>query len=533
MNSRLTQFLVLFGALLAFLPILGVDYLMDNYVRSRETARIQVSVDAITNEIQYSVYDSISILRKILNDSPSLCTSTFITNTRRQLQNSFALTQVLVENGDGVQYCDGFESTVRYSVLSPSVAIPGQIETLSIVQIEGQKFPKLKVSRNVSNNRIVSGFVRITQRVVRGMPPELASANLLRIALTDGSEILSIGEGSSVEENSTDRAYIAAASIADALPLVAAVEVPFATVRAHYADLDFSVTILVAVISFICLFFAIKYVREASLPALDLERAIASGEFKPHYQPIMNLSTGELTGCEVLIRWEKKDGEIVSPGMFIDYAEATGLAIPMTIRMMQQVVADLGELCIDFPTLKIGINLFNGHFNDTSFIEDVEAIFGDSAINYRQLIFEITERHPLEDEQMANTIIGGLHALGCRMAMDDVGTGHSNLSYMQTLGIDIVKIDRMFIDLIHPDTESLPILDGLISMASNMGTVIVAEGVETEAQALYLRSRGVYEAQGFLFAPALKPDAFITLARALSRSPNKPIGEDTPNSEAA
>ena len=91
--------------------------------------------------------------------------------------------------------------------------------------------------------------------------------------------------------------------------------------------------------------------------------------------------------------------------------------------------------------------------------------------------------------------------------MDDAGTGHSNLAYLQTLGVDVIKIDRVFVDMIKPGTTQVPVLDGLIAMAHDLGCEIVAEGVETEAQALYLRARGVVHAQGYLFAPALKVGA--------------------------
>jgi sensor c-di-GMP phosphodiesterase-like protein len=193
----------------------------------------------------------------------------------------------------------------------------------------------------------------------------------------------------------------------------------------------------------------------------------------------------------------------------------TGLAIPMSISLMDQVRADLGELSAQMPALKISINLFEGHFRDGGIVEDVRAIFGDSKIGFRQLVFEITERQPLANSRVASSVIAGLHALGCRLAMDDVGTGHSNLAYMQTLGVDVIKIDRVFIDMVKADTQQVPVLDGLISMCRELGTEIIAEGVETEAQALYLRRHGVVMAQGFLFAPALKVKAFCDLAQAL------------------
>jgi sensor c-di-GMP phosphodiesterase-like protein len=261
---------------------------------------------------------------------------------------------------------------------------------------------------------------------------------------------------------------------------------------------------------------ALQYVRHSQLPAFDLERAIAAGELKPYYQPVINLRTGALAGCEVLCRWEKRGGEMVPPSTFIDYAEVTGLAIPMTLSLMQQVRQELSDLCREMPGIKISINLFDGHFRDGSLVEDVQAIFGDTPISFRQLVFEITERRPLDNTAQTLSVIGGLHALGARLAMDDAGTGHSNLAYLQTLGVDVIKIDKVFVDMIRPGATQVPVLDALIAMAHDLGTEIVAEGVETEEQAVYLRARGVVMAQGFLFAPAIAAEPFKELARALN-----------------
>ncbi|MCS6760664.1 MAG: EAL domain-containing protein [Candidatus Devosia symbiotica] len=110
------------------------------------------------------------------------------------------------------------------------------------------------------------------------------------------------------------------------------------------------------------------------------------------------------------------------------------------------------------------------------------------------MVFEIIERYPLANSVIANSVIAGLRALDCRLAMDDAETGHSNLAYLGTLSIDIIKIDRIFVKMIKLGTTQVPVLDGLIAMAKDLDCEIVAEGVETEAQALYLRARGVVQA---------------------------------------
>ena len=191
-------------------------------------------------------------------------------------------------------------------------------------------------------------------------------------------------------------------------------------------------------------------------------------------------------------------------------ADQAALATTPSMRRRGSLVA-----CKTMPEMKISINLFEGHFRDGTIVEDVQAIFGGSNINFRQLVFEITERRPLGNSMQANAVIAGLHALGSRLAMDDAGTGHSNLAYLQTLGLDIIKIDQVFVSMIKPGTTQVPVLDGLITMARELQCEVIAEGVETEAQALYLRARGVLHAQGFIFAPALKIGAFKDLAIAL------------------
>jgi sensor c-di-GMP phosphodiesterase-like protein len=350
-----------------------------------------------------------------------------------------------------------------------------------------------------------------------GLQSRFKPTSMVRISLTNATPVMVAGDPGAFDLGTTE--FISSSVIAGELPIRVEAAVPFAMVRADYTDLDVSFTVIACIMSGAFLVLALQYVRRSKMPAFDLERAIAAGELKPYYQPVINLKTGRLSGCEVLCRWEKRNGEVVMPGAFIEYAEITGLAIPMTLSIMQQVRTDLGDLCLDMPDMKVSINLFEGHFRDTNIVEDVQAIFGGSSISFRQLVFEITERFPLGNSTTAKAVIAGFHALGVRLAMDDVGTGHSNLAYMQTLGVDVIKIDRVFVDMIKSDTQTVPVLDGLISMCRDLGTEIVAEGVETEAQALYLRSRGVVQAQGFLFAPAIKAAAFRDLARALNGRP--------------
>ena len=514
-RSRYSNVLMLIAAILAFVPVMGVHWLLDNYVRMREHSELQRSLDAITDRIQVGAYDAIASLRTIVADSPSLCTPTFIANVHKQMEQSLYLKQVLVENADGVQYCDAFDAPVQYTPLSESLSIPGHTETIAVGKLGTLDTPVLKISQSFGGAKLVAAFVPIVSSTPAGLLSRFKPTTMVRISLTNGTPVM-VGGDPGAFDNRKDTEFLAAQDFAGELPIRVEAAVPFAMVRSDYSDLDVTFTIVACIMSGAFLVLALQHVRRSKLPAFDLERAISMGEIKPYYQPVINLKSGQLAGCEVLCRWEKKNGELVMPGAFIDYAEITGLALPMTLTLMQQVRNDLADLCLEMPDIKVSINLFAGHFRDATIVEDVQAIFGGSTVSFRQLVFEITERHPVGNSAIAHTVISGLHALGSRLAMDDVGTGHSNLAYMQTLGVDVIKIDRVFVDMIKADTQSVPVLDGLISMCRDLGTEIIAEGVETEAQALYLRAHGVVMAQGFLFAPALKSTAFKDLARALN-----------------
>jgi EAL domain-containing protein (putative c-di-GMP-specific phosphodiesterase class I) len=512
---------MLLAAIAAFIPVLAVDYLLDSYVRVKERAQLQQSVDAITAGVQATLDDGVASMRKILAGSPSLCTPTFIANVHKAMEQSLSVKQVLVENSDGVQYCDALGRQVTYSPISESLTIPGNTETMAVVKLGDLEMPVLKITQAFGTTRLVSVFVPVMGQTGESLLSTLRASSGVRLSLTNGLPVVTIGDGGAFDDRGGTE-FVRAEAFAGEFPVRAEALVPFAIVRADYADLDASFTVIACLMSGAFLVLSLQYVRRSELPAFDLERAIAAGELKPYYQPVINLRTGALAGCEVLCRWEKKSGEIVPPGAFIDYAEVTGLAIPMTVSLMQQVKADLADLCREMPDLKISFNLFEGHFRDGSIVEDVQAIFSGSAIGFRQLVFEITERRPLDNTDHVNSVIAGLHALGCRMAMDDAGTGHSNLAYMQTLGIDVIKIDRIFVDMVKPGTAQVPVLDALIAMARDLGTEIIAEGVETEAQALYLRGRGVVMAQGFLFAPAIRVEPFKELASALNGSARQP-----------
>ena len=267
------------------------------------------------------------------------------------------------------------------------------------------------------------------------------------------------------------------------------------------------------------------YKRERDNPITELERALNAGEFVPYYQPIVDITSGRLRGAEVLIRWRKADGSVVSPAMFIALAESSGLIIEMTYSLMRRVCREVGPVLGLRPHINIGFNLAACHFANEEIVDNVRKIFEQSQLRLSQLVLEVTERQPIENLTETRRIVAALQGLGAKVAIDDVGTGHSGLSYMLKLGVDMIKIDKIFIDSLGTDHNSNAIIGTLIDLARNMRMDVVAEGVENFEQVMRLRDLGVCAAQGFVFAPPLPSSAFLQLVESID--PIKPANEQS------
>ncbi len=280
-----------------------------------------------------------------------------------------------------------------------------------------------------------------------------------------------------------------------------------------------AITIILSTLAGLGVFIIVTWSMWRQSDGDSFSRAVDNHEFVPYYQPVFDLMTGEIRGCEVLVRWLRPDGTMVAPGQFLPYAEATGAIRDITRQLMTQTVVDVADIYDKNPGLKLAINLTAMHFNDLEIMDDIKRIYGNSKIRYEQLCFEVTEQHPLKDLALSRAIIGRIQALGASVALDDVGTGHGGLAYLQKLGVDIIKIDKMFIDHIGTDHSSQTIVDTLVELGHQLGLGIVAEGVERPDQVEHLKSIGVVQAQGYIYSPPIPVKAFREFAlKSLERS---------------
>jgi sensor c-di-GMP phosphodiesterase-like protein len=300
-------------------------------------------------------------------------------------------------------------------------------------------------------------------------------------------------------------------------PLVISVSLPRTGSIANHDGLRRIALVMTGGIVLIMLLSALLLFRRGAIdPMADMARAIRDDEFLPYYQPVVDLQTGRLIGAEVLVRWRQPDGSFIEPNAFVLLLESSGLVLEFTRKLMRLVREDMGEAVGRRPNMSIAFNVAPRHFDNALILHDVGTIFDSSPIRLSQIVLELTERHEVTNFTNMRRTIAALQRVGCKVAIDDVSTGHSGLSYILKLGVDIIKIDKIFVEAIGSEGHAKPIIETLIDLAKNMRMEIVAEGVETFDQVTYLRDRGIGAAQGYVFAPPLPAATFLQLLEAMS-----------------
>ncbi len=242
----------------------------------------------------------------------------------------------------------------------------------------------------------------------------------------------------------------------------------------------------------------------------DLRDALENGELAVYYQPVIDLRRDRCVGAEALIRWRQASGAMISPDVFVKLAEDTGDIVPITSWLIARVGEEIGERLRADPGFHIAINLAPIHFSDAnvSAAAEARAIADKADIPLHQLQFEITER-ALVDEARCKAVIAALNDQGNEVAIDDFGTGYSSLAYVGTFRVNYLKIDQAFVRTIGTDAASAGLADIIVDMAKTLRLKVIAEGVESEAQAAHLRARGVELAQGWLYSKPVPADEFL------------------------
>ncbi|MER2125530.1 EAL domain-containing protein [Solibacillus sp.] len=242
----------------------------------------------------------------------------------------------------------------------------------------------------------------------------------------------------------------------------------------------------------------------------ELRKAIENREFTLAYQPKICVETEDIVGVEALVRWKSDKLGFVSPAEFIDHAEESGLIIPLSEIIFDLACEGYHKLeAAGYPKVPIAINVSSIHFQQQSFLDSIQTILERNNTSAQNFEIEVTERTVMNSAQETISKLVKLKQLGFKLSIDDFGTGYSSLSYLVRFPLDVLKIDRSFIQHICSLDDKQAIVDAIIQMAHRLQMKVVAEGVETGPQAALLKSMGCDFIQGYYYSKPLPMDELI------------------------
>ncbi|WMT76583.1 EAL domain-containing protein [Bradyrhizobium sp. Ash2021] len=274
--------------------------------------------------------------------------------------------------------------------------------------------------------------------------------------------------------------------------------------------------------------FFTREIKAQSIERLTLEtalrRALERDQFSLHYQPKVDMASGQITGVEALLRWTHPDLGMVSPAQFIPLAEEIGLIVPIGRWVLKEACAqNMAWQRRGLRPVTMAVNLSPRQFANAHLLHDIDEALLASGMSPVLLQLEVTESMVMRNVSRAIKVLDAIPSRGIRLAIDDFGTGYSSMSLMKQFPIDTIKIDRSFVRDLPDDSEDRAIAQAIISMGKALGMTIIAEGVETVEQEAFLRDHSCDEMQGFLFSKPLPPREMADLLRAAPRFASPPL----------
>jgi len=238
-----------------------------------------------------------------------------------------------------------------------------------------------------------------------------------------------------------------------------------------------------------------------------LRRALDHGELEVHYQPKYHLATGRMAGMEALVRWRAPTGELISPARFIPLAEETGLVVPLGEAVLRDCCRQIKAWrAAGLRPGPVAVNVSARQLSERGFCRTVRDLVEAEGLEPAAIDLEVTESAFIRDPERAATLLEKLSELGFKIVLDDFGTGYSSLGYLKRLPISVLKMDRSFISDVTEDFSAAALARGIIRLAQALDIEVVAEGVETEDQAAFLRANSCDLVQGYLFARPMPAD---------------------------
>jgi sensor c-di-GMP phosphodiesterase-like protein len=502
---------VVLGVTAAGVPMLAFN----SWIRSQGEDEAAVTAVWALGHAETRIGQAVAVVKDLATKGVDVCKPAQIEAMRRAVLLTAPIKELMLIGTNGQVACTDSGIQTRHHVVV-SVATSDRDIMLDLVRIGDGGERLLRVRKAAQADKpgmaaMVPSGLLLPQVSVQGGPLK----GPIRLIMPGGAVV-----GESGVEDATQEQHHARLK-SQTYGLTVGVSMPAGSLIADQDGLSRIGKLVTGVIAILILLFTLKrMLRQGAGTAEELAQATQPKEFVPHYQPVVDIQTGKLLGAEVLVRWKQADGSLIEPATSVGLIESGGSALEFTRSLMQRVRDDIGPAMGKRPHVAIAFNVAPEHFDGAVIINDVGTIFDSSPVKLTQIVLELTERHRMDNLAGMRRTIAALQGMGCKVAIDDVGTGHSGLSYLLKLGVDIIKIDKILVQSIGSEDHSKTIIETLVDLAKNLRMKVVAEGVENFDQVMQLREHGIAAAQGYVFAPPLPANSFLQLLDAMD-----PVGD--------
>ncbi|MBO6718134.1 MAG: EAL domain-containing protein [Rhizobiaceae bacterium] len=502
--ARILLFLLSVGAFLA-----GGNVAANYLIETQRERQLEEFGNIALRRSETAVFYGISTLRDFAQRGNIGCDGGALQSVRLFVYRSGAMKDIRIVRPDASVVCAAFSETLEFdkgwatrAEMLPSVG--GASRLFRVEQFFGTA---LGAMIDVNSEYSLVGIMSVDGSLIDVMPSELRNQSVVALELDNGQTIARTASGAVVGDDTTIRL----STESERYPLRTVVRVDKAALAAWNRQPYMPIVLASGILgAFFGLLLARSLFRPMS-PLEELDRAIALGHVRPYFQPIFDLRTGEITGAEVLARWIKPDGTVISPARFIELAEDSGRIADLTWQLLSTALAELRPLLTADKNFCLSVNISPPHFVSDGFIQKLRETTAAANVATRQITLELTERQSFEDPGLAAAVVAEARGYGYKVAIDDVGIGHSGLSQIQRLRADVLKIDKFFVDSVNLDASATAMIAMLVRLAREMGMRVIAEGIEEQAQVDALINCGIAYGQGYVVAPPLPQRAFLDL----------------------
>lgn len=485
------------------------------FIHDQQARQLEELTEVVLRRSEFAVDFAAASLDELAERGLATCDPASLQAIRLHVYQRSAVKDVRLVNADGSVICSAYSETLEFDKgwVERTDMLSSSNSKVMLFRVEQFGGDALGVLRDIGGNKALVAILGINASLFDIMPAELRAHGDVLLALTNGAQL---GEFT-LEADKALPHSVAFEKSSHRYPLRTVIRID-ETVLSTWNSETYWPAMVIALALGVVFGVLLSRTRRVEGPVADLDRALARGEFKPYFQPIFDLRTGQIKGCEILARWLREDGSVIPPMNFIPLAESSGRIAAMTWQILGRALDDLQPHLRSDKDFKLSLNVVPKHLLSAGFVDKLRATVAAAKVSARQIVVEVTERDELEDLPHAAAVVGELRDYGFRVAIDDVGVGHSGLSRLKGLGANTIKIDKFFVDTITVDASTTTIVEMLVALARDFHMTVVAEGVETEEQVRALISCGVEEGQGYLVAAPLPFRKFIELVEQRRRA---------------